>query len=219
MIAKSIPKAGRAKSYHRRGLWAIKKKNGGKFPTHPKKTAAAKAAEKTSKFYPADDVKKPLNRNANTSKPTKLRESLVPGAVLIILAGRFRGKRCVFLKQLESGLLLVTGPFKVNGVPLRRVNHAYVIGTSTKVDVSSVDVKKFDDKYFTAGKPAKKTKGEDGFFTTAEAKKELSADRIADQKAIDAKLMPIIAKTADLKSYLGARFSLKSGMKPHEMQF
>jgi hypothetical protein len=30
MLAQSIPKHGRAKSYHRRGLWAIKKKNGGK---------------------------------------------------------------------------------------------------------------------------------------------------------------------------------------------
>lgn len=41
-ITKGVSKAGRSRTYHRRGLFAIKKKNGGKFPVHPK--AAPKAA-------------------------------------------------------------------------------------------------------------------------------------------------------------------------------
>ena len=36
-----LSSAGRSKTYHRRGLWAIKKKNGGKLPVHPKKAAKA----------------------------------------------------------------------------------------------------------------------------------------------------------------------------------
>jgi large subunit ribosomal protein L6e len=58
---------------------------------------------------------------------------------------------------------LVTGPFKINGVPLRRVNQAYVIPTSTSVDVSKVDTSKLDDAFFTKT-AAKRVRGEKGFF-------------------------------------------------------
>ncbi|KAL6568972.1 60S ribosomal protein L6 [Orobanche gracilis] len=149
--------------YHKRGLWAIKEKHGGKFPVHEKAAPAAPVVEKPPKFYPADDIKKPIS-NKRKPRPTKLRASITPGTVLIILAGRFQGKRVVFLKQLTSGLLLVTGPYKINGVPLRRVNQAYVIGTSTKVDISGLNLDKFDDKYFGKQVEKKKKKGEDQFF-------------------------------------------------------
>lgn len=95
-----------------------------------------------------------------TLRPTVLRPSLVPGSVLIVLAGRFRGKRVVYLKSLGNGVLLVTGPFKINGVPLRRVNARYVIATSTSVDLAGVNVEKYDEKYFAREKEAKKTKEE-----------------------------------------------------------
>jgi len=115
-----------------------------------KKPAAKKptqALKKEPRWYSADDVKKPL-KSSKKPKSAKLRSSITAGTVLILLAGRFRGKRVVFLKQLVSGLLLVSGPFKVNGVPLRRVNQAYAISTSTKVDISKVDVSNIDDAFF-----------------------------------------------------------------------
>ncbi|XP_060184388.1 large ribosomal subunit protein eL6-like [Lycium barbarum] len=218
-LIRGVGKYSRTKMYHKKGLWAIKKKNGGKFPTHQKKPITAPTTEKPPKFYPADDVAKPLV-NKHKPKPTKLRASITPGTVLIILAGRFKGKRVVFLKQLQSGLLLVTGPFKLNGVPLRRVNQAYVIATSTKVDVSGVNAEKIDDKYFAKQAEKKQKKGEGEFFEEKkEEKNVLPQEKKDDQKAVDAALIKAIEGVPELKEYLSARFSLKSGMKPHELVF
>ena len=50
----------------------------------------------------------------------------------------------------------MTGPYKINGVPIRRVNQAFVIATSTKVDITGVDCAKFDDAYFAKTKTATK---------------------------------------------------------------
>ncbi|KAK4746972.1 hypothetical protein SAY87_026009 [Trapa incisa] len=218
-LIRGIGKHSRSKMYHKRGLWAIKAKNGGQFPRHEKQAKPEATAEKPPKFYPADDVKKPLV-NKRKPKPTKLRASITPGTVLIILTGRFKGKRVVFLKQLPSGLLLITGPFKINGVPLRRVNQSYVIATSTKVNISGVDVDKFDDKYFGKKAEKKKKKGEGEFFETEkEDKNVLPQEKKDDQKLVDTSLLQSIEAVPDLKPYLAARFSLKSGMKPHELVF
>ncbi|VAI57807.1 unnamed protein product [Triticum turgidum subsp. durum] len=213
-MALGIKRASRSHTYHRRGLWAIKAKHGGAFPKAEKPAAVAEP-----KFYPADDVK-PRTVSTRKPHPTKLRSTITPGTVLILLAGRYIGKRVLFLKQLKSGLLLITGPFKINGVPIRRVSQAYVIATSTKVDISKVNVQKFDDKYFAREKKtrAKKTEGE-LFESEKEATKNLPDFKKDDQKAIDAELMKAIDAVPDLKNYLGARFSLRDGDKPHEMTF
>ena len=77
----------------------------------------------------------------------------------------------ILLKHLQQGVLLVTGPFKVNGVPLRRVNARYVIATSSKVDLKGLDVKTVEKVseagYFSKEKKGEK-KGEDAFFKQGE---------------------------------------------------
>ncbi|KCV72810.1 50S ribosomal protein L6e [Fonticula alba] len=161
---------------------------------------------------------KTLAKNHKKNKPAKVRASIVPGAVLILLAGRFKGTRVVCLKQLNSGLLVVSGPFKVNGVPLRRVNPAYVIATSTKVDISGVNTEKFTDEYFK--RPADtKTRGAEDFFAQHKETTQIDAGRIADQKETDKALLAAINKTPLLKGYLGAKFTLSKGQFPHAMKF
>lgn len=217
-LIRGVGRYSRSKMYHKRGIWALKEKNGGNFPQHDKQPPQPKAVEKAPKFYPAEDVPKPLI-NKRKAKPTKLRSSITPGTVLILLAGRFKGKRVVFLKQLESGLLLVTGPFKVNGVPIRRVNQVYVIATSTKIDISTVDASKFTDKYFEK-EVVKKKKTESEFFDAEkEDKNTLPSEKKEDQKVLDAVVLEVVGSVPDLKQYLASRFSLRSGMKPHELVF
>merc|ERR1711904_586220 len=178
-----------------------------------------KESKKETRYYPAEDVKSKLRNNHNNSRQTKLRASITPGTVLILLAGHFKGKRVVFLKQLESGLMLVTGPYKVNGVPLRRVPQSYVIATQTKVDVSKVKIPDtVNDDLFKKPKSAKAKKDDEVFFDK-EKESTLDDSRKALQQQVDSGLMSVISKTPLLKAYIASKFSLKNGQKPHEMTF
>ncbi|KAL1953205.1 hypothetical protein VTO42DRAFT_3389 [Malbranchea cinnamomea] len=180
-------------------------------------------SQKAQKWYPVDDEPQPKTVRKSI-RPTKLRASLQPGTILILLAGRFRGKRVVLLKHLGQGVLLVTGPFKLNGVPLRRVNARYVIATSSRIDVSGIDEQTLEKvsapDYFTREKKAEK-KGEEAFFKQGEKpeKKKVASARASDQKAIDQAILPTIKKEPFLASYLATSFYLRKGDKPHEMKW
>ena len=91
--------------------------------THTKKGLGKSTAKVTppradkmeGKFYAADDTKVALRSHRGAAKTAKLRKSIRAGTVVIVLAGRFRGKRVIVLKQLQSGLLLVTGQLRATG--------------------------------------------------------------------------------------------------------
>lgn len=176
--------------------------------------------QKAPRYYPAEDIKPTKKVHVVKQNPPRIRSSITPGTVLIILAGRFRGKRVVCLKALESGLLLVSGPYKINGVPLRRVNQAYVIATSTKIDVSAIDVSFLTDEYFARSKDAVKTDAETEFFAGDAPKPAVVSDeRKADQVKVDTELLKIVAATEMLEGYLAALFTLTTNDKPHLMNF
>jgi len=152
----------------------------------------------------------------------KLRKSLTPGTVLILIAGRFKGRRVIMLKVLESGLLLVTGPYAINGVPFRRVNPAYVIATSTRITLPSIpalnDIK---DDYFRPKKEKKpkKTKDGGGFFEKKAQKKGLSSERKKLQRKIDLEVRKAADKDKFLIPYLRIRFTLRKFDFPHLLKF
>merc|ERR1719188_1284017 len=177
------------------------------------------------RFYPTEDKPRKLKNHQKSFSQHKrnLRASITPGTVLILLAGRHKGKRVVFLKQLSSGLLLVSGPYHLNGCPLRRINQRYVIATKTKLDVQDVKVpERVNDEYFKRQK-VKKAKSSDGdIFNSKKEVYSVSEERKEDQTAVDKQILDVIRKNPEKKllfGYLGAMFSLSNNQFPHKMVF
>jgi len=218
---KPFPVAKKEKA--KRELFKIKKvggeKNGGERKVLIKKPAPLSTPERTRKTR--------KSRKAPFKKHSRhLRKTLTPGTVVIILAGRHKGKRAVFLKQLDSGLLLITGPFKLNACPLRRINQIYVIATKTKLDVSKLKVPdNLDDKYFKRARKTKKTGGKSTEADIFASKKEgyvLSDQRKKDQQEVDAQILSVVKAHPDKKylfGYLGSTWSLRKNEFPHKLLF
>merc|ERR1712152_117886 len=135
-----------------------------------------------------------------------------------------KGKRVLVLKQLASGLVLITGPMKLNGCPMRRINQNYLLATKTQVDITSVKLPEtINDDYFKRAKAPKGKKAEGGdIFTSKKEEYKPSEQRKTDQAAMDAAILEVIKKhpeAAALKSYFKATFQLSKGQYPHKMAF
>lgn len=221
-ILRGVRKYGSVASGQKRAAYKFAKLGANNKGTKPNPAPAARTSL-NGRFYDADDVKIPLRSSKNTRRTpaVPLRKSIQPGTVVILLAGRFRGKRVIVLKQLKSGLLLVTGPYKVNGVPLRRVNQAYVIATSTQVDVSKVDVSAIDDAFFkrAAEKKAARTQDGEAFFAKDAKKSPVNAEAKKETARVGAAVLAVVKATPSLRQYLNAKFTLTRGQKPHAMKF
>merc|ERR1712227_424592 len=130
----------------------------------------------------------------------------VPGTVVIIVAGRFGGKRVVVLKSLGSRLL-ISGPYKVNGVPIRRVYRSIVINTTVKVDLTGLDMSCFNENNIGHIKNNKQ------YFSSALA--QYKQKRTVLEKALIKK----ITSVPKLTQYLTKKFTIQDGMPPHRIKF
>ncbi|KER27698.1 hypothetical protein T265_05325 [Opisthorchis viverrini] len=190
--------------------------------------------------YRADQVnrvqrpktKKKAKRRLTALDRWKVRSSLRKrGVIVILLGGRHRGKRVVSLgRQKSTGLLLVTGPFRYNGCPLRRVHPNMVLATETRVDLGKfkVPLRVHSKEYFARKKLDKKHNldvqlGLSGTSDSVESKRFVpNEERKEDQRIIDEEVCKCIKAHADsrmLIKYLRSLFSLSKHDKPHAMQF
>jgi hypothetical protein len=64
-------------------------------------------------------IEKKLNfKKPSRRKNKKTVSNLKPGSVLILLSQKLLGKKVILINTTESGLLVVTGPFSLNGISL-----------------------------------------------------------------------------------------------------
>jgi len=174
-------------------------------------------------YYAAQlNPKRKLRKSKNCTK--KIRPSITPGTVCILLAGVHKGKRVIFLKKMDkTGLALVTGPFKINACPLRRVNQIFLIATSTKIDVSNVKIPRhINDDYFRRSKQVRSKKEEGDIFGMKTEKYVVSELRKKDQRGMDRQLIKAIQTRKDKKAVFGLMkryFGLRNAMYPHRLHF
>merc|ERR1739848_929370 len=236
-LESGVYRFGKSKTYHKKAVYKFVKK------TTPKKAADTKPTfvEKPVKGDKnggkrmvrvkrlRSDVPTYVRPGRGTSKQffskhaRSLRPSLQPGTVAVIIPGAHKGKRVLVLKQLASGLVLITGPMKLNGCPMRRINQQYLLATQTSIDVTGVKVPEtINDDYFKRAEREKVKKDGADIFTVKKEEYKPSEQRKTDQAALDVEILEVIKKhpeASSLKAYLKATFHLSKGQYPHKMAF
>jgi large subunit ribosomal protein L6e len=221
VLKPKVSKAQAAKKTKKRAERNLVKQVGGEKNGGTRKVAV----RRTPRYYPTEEKSWKLRKHVKPFSQHKryLRSSITPGTVLILLAGKHKGKHVVFLKQLGSGLLLVTGPYHLNGCPLRRINQIYVIATKTKLDISAVKLpERLNDEYFRRKVLKKPRHAEGEIFDTKKEVYSVSDERKKDQLEVDTQVLSVVRAHKEKKylfGYLGSMFSLKTRDYPHRMVF
>merc|ERR1712025_1153677 len=214
-LESGVYRFGKSATYRKKAIYKFTKKVAKKAAPAKKpifvekKVGGAKNGEtrmvrvkKLANDYPTQDAApKGTSVNFFSKHVRKVRASLAPGAIAIVLAG----------------------PHKLNGCPLRRINQRYLLATSAKVDLAGVAVpENVNDKYFARVKAEKAAKKEGDIFDAKKEAYKPSEQRKKNQVTVDTQVLEAIKEHGDgkvLKQYLRASFALSKGQYPHNMAF
>jgi large subunit ribosomal protein L6e len=138
------------------------------------------------------------------SRKKRYKEKLLQkGSILILLGKKYNGKKCVFLKYSREGALIVSGPYSINGVPLRRINHKNALQTEININLTGLNIEFLNDKYFDYLKKS------DELSSRMQKEKLITLHRIR-QKVIDKFLEKEIKKNFFLEFYLKTKSKIKN---------
>jgi len=193
-----------------------------------KKTGKTILMKMNPKKYPVPHInmKKELKL-----KQMRLRKSIQPGVIGIVLKGDQRAKRVVCLKQIDSGLLLVCNP--VGDVAPTTVYHQLFLATKMKIDVSGVKIpEEMTHEYFhnkrqerrDYRKALKKASvlGEDRPKMRKSPEDKMTPERLAINKKLEDQLTPLITGHPEGETfvqYMKSLFSLGANDYPHRMKW
>jgi len=190
-----------------------------------KKTGKKYLLKMNPKKYPVPNLNTP--RKA-VYKQVKLRASVTPGTIGILLKGNQRAKRVIFLKQIDSGLLLVCNP--VNQCAPRTIDHKFFLATKMKVDVSGIQIPEEMNHTFFHNKRAErkaylKALRKSSILGGDKPEKKVKAltpEKLAVNKKLEDQLTALIEahpEGAIFKKYMRSLFKLGPRDYPHKMQF
>jgi ribosomal protein L14E/L6E/L27E len=119
----------------------------------------------------------------------------LPGTILILLNKKMQGKKAILLKTTESNLFIISGPFSLNGISLRRVNPRYTISTENKIDLQNLSLQNLNDEYFNYLIKIHRSKD-------LEKKMNIFSSHYLRQMSIDKEILRLLKKKIFYSDYL-----------------